>query len=196
MDIPEPKILNPEQAKEADALIRRPRDTPTRHTSVDDVKEFYKESYLPKPQRLNTDFVWIFPGLLYSLVGLDKSIFELLHKDLDVNLNPQSIRSDGLIAEFEGIDTSRNQWFYTLQGIRKEDYILFKDYLESFKFRRALVEWSCIIQPTKRYDPFTTILNPVNIEVIVPSSIDGRIKVHIKPDMNMISFGVTIVKPR
>jgi hypothetical protein len=195
MDTPEPKILNPEQAREADALIRRPRNTPIRHTEVNDVKEYYKESYLPTPQRLDPDYTWVFTALLYSLVGLDKSIFELLHKDLGVNLNPQSVKSDGLIAEFEAVDTTRNPWFYTLQGLRKEDYSLFKDYVESFKFRRPTIEWNCVVAPATIHDPFTRIINPVSIGVILPSSLDGRIKIHIKPDMNILSLGVTFVKP-
>lgn len=150
-----PKILNPAEARKAEDVLRREHGIPRGETTLADIKPAHSEEISPPPRRLDPDRIWFFPALLYAMIQLDRSAFEIYSWALKRSVPVTTHRTPAPVAEVSGADISDNPWFHTVQGIDTE-FRSFIDYLETYRFNnpRTGHSWCVRFQPLRIADPF------------------------------------------
>lgn len=138
------------------SVTSRPVGQPHGKT-VNSVPSQYYEEVAPCSQ-LDPEFAWFFPGLLYAVVGLDRSIFAMFSEAKGQPVTVRTHRSNDSIIRFGEAAYSGNPWCYTLQGIPKELASAFGGYVESFSFRKGNNEWGINCQLTRIADPFKPLV--------------------------------------
>lgn len=112
---------------------------------------------------------WYLPGLLYALVGLDRSVFEMYRaasgKSLRVRCHATQEPLMGLLGSSL---KSSNPWFYTIQGIPHGDAPGFEAYLASFVFRAPGGTWTASWGAGEVVDPFWSGNRWVPVRVALP----------------------------
>jgi len=171
-----PELVNPAEAAAASKILARPSNTPSGHTKVDDLRCASDEEFLPTPTGLDPDYTWVFPGLLYVMVGLDRSIFELYGVDLNKTIEVKTYRAESPVANFNGANVTANQWFYVLQGIPVELGQDFLRYMHSYVFRdmQKSREWTVESRATRIRDPFASDTVGHFVHFLLPRCSTGR----------------------
>lgn len=165
---PKPVIYNPEEAEKAMKILERPPGVPYGHKDVSEVRK--RESLSPSPTRLPQDKAWFLPGLLYVIVGLDKSIFELYHFESGVDLQPVTYRADNTLFTFDGVDPGsiKNPWFGTIQGIDMEYASDFVTFVSTALFKTKTDAWSINSVQSRLRDPFAAEATGVDCWFLMP----------------------------
>ena len=151
MELPRSEFVDPVEAAAANEVLARPKNEAAGNTSLKDLKPVFKEHQQSSPDRLDPDYCWFFPALAYCMMGMDKSLFELYFWALDKSLEIRSYKADKLLATFAGADVTNNPWFYTIQGIPKDVSEDFKNYIETYEFRRQVDSKWCLRGQYVRY---------------------------------------------
>lgn len=130
----------------------RPVGVPFGHHSLE-VDELY-EDVLPT-RGLSGDQVWVAPGLLYMVTGLDRSIFEMFSAASGKPLKVPTHRTPQALLAAEAGRPSQNAWAYTVQGIDRALWPAFRDYVASYGFRRPGADtWTAGWTEASILDPF------------------------------------------
>lgn len=179
-----PSIENTEDALKAMKILKRPTGVPYGHTNVSRVNS---EEYSPAPKQLDPEKSWIFPGLLYCMIGLDRSIFDLFSIEYNVTINISTHLSTKPVYLYNDRCIQSNKWFYTVQGIDSKYESYFRAFCETFKFRNALANittiWGVTTLNHRIVDPFaSTSLEKkgANITVILPINFTEHWRVSCK----------------
>lgn len=163
-----PRILNPEEAAKAHEILARPQGVPFNRKDVATLRK--REEIAPPPKWLDQSMVWYFPGLVYSVVGLDKSLFELYMADTGVDLKPITHCADRPVVGFHGVDVRPNKWFYTVQGIEADYASDFDRFLMTLGLRKKANLWSIGLTRVPIPDPFMAAYVPVEVAVLTAAS--------------------------
>ena len=151
-----PRITNPEEAAAAERILRERPGEPKGHEKLDELRPAHSEELSPAPSRLDPELRWFFPALAYSMMGMDRSLFELFSWAAQAAVRVSSHRADQPIADFAGADVSANPWFYTVQGIGREQADEFISYVETYRFDdpNRRLNWQLSFQELRVADPF------------------------------------------
>lgn len=144
--------FNPADLDRLAKLVETPAGTPHGRTQNPIPSQYHEE--ITPCTGLSRDMAWFFPGLLYAIIGLDRSIFAMFAEARGISLRTESHRSSDVIIKFGDSDYSGNPWCYTVQGIPKELESAFCGYVESFQFNRPNQVWSVTSKKTRIADPF------------------------------------------
>jgi hypothetical protein len=199
MELPRSEFVDPAEAAAANEVLARPKNEAVGNISLKDLKPVFKEHQQPSPDRLDPDYCWFFPALAYCMMGMDKSLFELYFWALDKSLEVRSYKADKLLATFSGADVTNNPWFYIIQGIPKDTADDFKNYIETYEFRRPVDSKWCLRGQYVRYpDPFYTGTPKVGVDlcVLLPVCLTTKRKVIIltAPGLALENLELGIVK--
>ena len=129
-----PRYEDPEEAAEANRILKRPVNEPYGHEPAHDVQPAHREKISPTPTKLSPDYDWFFPGLAYCMLGLDRSIFALYSQFLNQDVKVTSYRVSQPIAHFDGADITSNTWFHTIQGVEEGIGAGVAGYVGTFRF--------------------------------------------------------------
>ena len=148
-----------EKSETFDAALSVPA-IPRGHTLLNEVQSLDKEEYGPAPDRLHDGVTWFYPALIYCVVGVNKSLFELYKLGARTKFRVGTYLSESPIIRFAGMDmaqdTATYNWLRTVQCIPEDDAIPFISYIESFEFRGPPggVNWKAKFQKIRIADPF------------------------------------------
>lgn len=147
--------VDPEEVMRVNAILQRPTGVPTGHDTTEDVKPVTKEEYTPAPSQLDSQLAWLFPGLVYCMVGVDKSLFDLFTKATDKPVEVQTHLFDRQLMEIEGMRKLSSNWMHTLQGIDPALHREFCEFVASHRFRdpHRNLEWVVSAQDLRIADP-------------------------------------------
>lgn len=113
---------------------------------------FFEE---PEPlQSLDPDWVWIAPGLLYSLVGLDRSIFAMFFEARGSTAELKTARAQAPLFVHENASNSADPRVCLIQGIHKDLAAEFLAYVQSFEFHAGSKIWRINPTAVRIADPF------------------------------------------
>jgi len=183
--IPPPKFDNPEEALRATKLLKRAGGVPRDHQDVADVPTTASEALLPAPSQLDPEWAWFFPALLYTAVGLDKSIFQLLAHAAEKTIPVRTYQAAEHIAKFEHAVADANPWMSVVQGIPKEFEQAAREFMESFVFSRKIhpvMDMSVKASLTRIADPFKwgTSRTGVDVYFLLPYAVGGGKQIVIR----------------
>lgn len=91
----------------------------------------HSEQLQPMPDELPTGHTWYLPALIYTFVGLDRSLFKIFALQLGRGLEIPTFKSADLLLPVNGVD-NHHQWFSTVQGLPVEHAQAFADFLSTF----------------------------------------------------------------
>ncbi len=193
-----PALENPKEAAEAQEILAREHSVPRGHEDLSEIKSIHKEEVNPSPKNLDSDHAWYFPACAYCMIGMDRSLFELYSWYKHAAVPVLTHRAEKPIAELEGVDISKNPWFYTVQGIDQNDARAFKEYIESYEFndRKNNLQWRLHIQPMRTTDPFmdSDVRVGVPMYLMLPECLTTRRRVMVTREpglaLNPLRLGV------
>lgn len=142
------------EAAHAHQLLQRPTGEAYGHTTTSEVPAL-KEHYEADPNVLPDGHSWFFPALAYCLVGVDKSLFELCTWNTQVQMRVKTYQAAKPIAKFNGVDVTRNRWFYTIQGIPLDQHDVFAAFASSMIFRKPGRSWGLALEVHRIADPYS-----------------------------------------
>ncbi len=173
-----PAFLDPQQAKAATELLRRPSNVPRGHTDAGQVKAAHREDLNPAPTSLAPEYTWIFPGLAYCMIGLDRSLFDLYAAAMGTAIPVRTHRADKTLFDFRGADVSGNPWFATIQGIPHSVAPDFLGFVSTFEFRNTsgpqATSWFVEPARTRIADPFVSKPLGVDVTILLPGCLTTR----------------------
>lgn len=166
---PEPAFEDREAADKAHEILRRPSNVPMGHTDLSEARPAHKEDITNPRGALSPNMVWILPGLAYCMVGIDKSLFELYSNHADKVVKVTTHRSETPLFHFDGVDTTRNAWFYTIQGVEDEIGASFCDFVQSFLFNDQPkgLQWRITMRNARIADPFAKGKRRIGINTVL-----------------------------
>lgn len=169
-------VVDPDEAlKSAEALLRHtedPEDTPVHHGEI--TAERRHEEPTPATS-LDPDWAWFFLGLAYSLIGVDRSLFEVYQAAGDFTIPVRTHRSDEPLIAIKGVDFRNNPWAYIIQGIPHDHAVRFRQFAESYRFQSPAGVWCVRHVDTRIADPFKTPRVGADIAVAAPLNLQtGR----------------------
>lgn len=177
-------VEDPEEVLRAHAILKRPANVPTGHDTTDDLKPVVKEEYLPVPSELDSQLSWFFPGLVYYMIGVDKSLFDLFVKATDRDVGVRSHLFDRQLLEIEGVRKLDNNWIHTLQGIDPGLYHSFTEFVISHQFRDPIrnLEWVVEAKELRIADPCTSTMERkgVSVTFFLPECVTSGRKVVVR----------------
>jgi len=175
-----------ESSPQADALLIRPK-SPYGHTRLSELPRAGVESVSAVHDRLDRDLVWFFPGLLYMLVPVGRSLFALYEGECGQPVTVVTHRADQPILTIPGSDGLRNPWLFTVQGIRPEFATGFEAFLESSIFRTSKKSWTATVETLSVLDPFTrdVTLPHISLRVVLPNDGHRRFSVSVSDTQNL-----------
>jgi len=189
-----PAFIDPQQAKAATELLRRPSNVPRGHTDAGQVKAAQREDLHATPASLAPEYVWIFPGLAYCMIGLDRSLFDLYAAATGITIAVRTHRADKTLFDFRGADVSGNPWFATIQGVPQSVAADFLGFVSTFEFRNTsgpqAVSWFVEPVRTRIADPFVSKPLGVDVTILLPGCLTTRRAVVIAE-----SAGIHLAKP-
>lgn len=123
-------------------------------TAKNDIRPAHREKISSPPTRLDLDKSWHLLGMLYWIVGLDRSAFSLFAAALNKNVEVTTYQTVDQLFQVEGMDNDP-VWTRMIQGIEPGLNQQFVDHLESYEFRRP--KGMCSVKAVKidLADPFT-----------------------------------------
>ena len=175
-----PAFENPEEALEATRVLKRPGGVPRDPQEVSEVPSTASEQLLPSPNNLDRDWLWVAPGLLYTIVGLDKSIFQLFSHALNTGIPVRTYQSQEHVFKFGNPIVDANPWFSIVQGIPLDKEAEFVGFVESFLFRRqtakGVLEFTVACRRSRIADPFRQSIPKEGVDVILllPQVVGGN----------------------
>jgi len=180
-----PELLG-EEALEASRAFARKANVPTYVEGVDQARPAARESVIPAPVRLSRDKLWVFPALLYTMVGLDKSLFELYTLQFGVEIPVVSYRADRPVVGLLGAEAKADSWFGVLQGVDPVAGRAALTFLETFTFRnpRNGLEWSVTANSQRMADPFAAG-SGIDVELLLPRCLTRNRRVVVVQDAGL-----------
>lgn len=171
-----PGYVNPEEARKAVEILKRPKGVPRDPQDVKDIPSTKAETIDTTPSRLDPEWAWFFPGLLYMVVGLDKSIFHLYSQWRKQEVAVKTYQSQELVAQFGDPRVDANPWLSLIQGVPVSEAQDLRGFIESFVFRRDKpqpAEYMVSCRKTRVADPFvaSSPRKGVDITFLLPTSV-------------------------
>lgn len=174
-------------------LEERPPKDPV---SAEEVKKA-DDAPATEATELDESKVWFFPALVYTLIGLDRSMFELYAWESGNEFTYNTVRTPAPVATFDGVDISKSAWFHTVQGLDQSLSLDFIDYMSSFLFRdpSGAKEWAINFTEVRMRDPvWKGDPRPVDIVFALPECRTNGKKVVVTtepgPELGPVSLGV------
>jgi hypothetical protein len=170
-----PAFVDPEEARKAAEILKRPAGVPRDPQELKDVPTMKAESLDSPPPRLDPEWTWFFPGLLYMIVGLEKSVFQLYSQWKGQDTPVKTYQAGEHIAKFNHPQVDVNPWLSIVQGIPVADGKPFREFVESFLFRRAqpvVAEYVVQAKKVRVADPFASGTSRVGTDMyfLLPKS--------------------------
>lgn len=185
-----PEFIDPEKSIAAHKVLKREKGVPRDFQNVADVASNKVEKVMPSPARLDPEWGWCFPGLLYLIVGLDKSLFHLYSQWSNVDVPVRTHQSPSHVAVFNNQVVDSNPWMSILQGVPISELQNIRDFIESFSFRRKEpmeIEYGVETKKVRIADPFATTSPKVGVDVVffLPVAISHQRKVIVQKEAGL-----------
>jgi hypothetical protein len=108
-------------------------------------------------------------------------MFELYSNELGKPVKVVSYLSDNPLFYMRGVESEKNRWFHTIQGIDPELSGNFSDYIQTFEFRSSEMVWRLVCHRVRIADPFvkSDTKSGVDATIMLPVCITGNTRVTI-----------------
>jgi hypothetical protein len=169
--MPEPaRYVDVVEAAAAAAALRPPRNEPLGSTTLDELAGPHAEEVSPPPRALSPDLAWFLPGMLYCVVGLDRSVFHMFSWAAKRDVRVVTHVASSPLVDIPHAGSIEHPWFATLQGVDPAVAGPLVDYVESYRFndQRRRLSWSVVATTLRIADPFSEEKRGVDVIALLP----------------------------
>lgn len=168
--MPEPaRYVDMQEVTAAHAALRVPGDTPLGGDTLSELASPTRESIMPDPPYLDPELCWVMPGLLYCVMGLDKSVFHLFSWAMKRDVQVCTHLAPTALIDLVSSSSKGHPWLGTVQGVSPELSGRLVDYIESFRFNDPRGNaWCACAHQMRIRDPFSAQDTGVSVVLFLP----------------------------
>jgi hypothetical protein len=149
---------DPDELRAMVETFNAPHGVPAHSTQID-AEQRHEELEPGRP--LDPELTWFSLGLAYSLIKIDRSLFEVYQAAGNFTIPVRSYQAAEPIISAPGSEYHTNPWIAIVQGIPASHRRPFIDFVASYLFSRGATKYRCGFQEIRVRDPFAESGVPV-----------------------------------